>query len=215
MVKRNFGIVMAGLIAVSALVLGIYASIFHFGGGPQQGGWGAMVSATVLPGPKSLVPFRLTDQNGEAFSERSLEGRWSFLFFGYTYCPDICPTTLATLSLMEKKLQSSGVAAPHQVVFVSIDPDRDTPARLAEYVPYFNPSFVGVTGPEEELAGLTRQLGILYARAESQDISTDNYLMDHSAAILLIDPEGRFHAVFSAPHDPLKMAEDFARISSS
>ncbi|MCB1857227.1 MAG: SCO family protein [Gammaproteobacteria bacterium] len=200
-----------GTVVVTALVAGLYVGFFTSDVERGRSGWGQSVGATVLPGPKELLPFNLTDHTGSPFTLDSLRGRWSFLFFGYTYCPDICPASLTTLALMDKKLRSDGLSIPYQVVFVSIDPARDDVARLAEYVSYFNPSFIGVTGSDAELSGMTRQLGVLYAKAPQAE--GDEYLMDHSAAIILIDPEGRFHAVFSAPHKPLEMAEDFVKIA--
>lgn len=202
---------MAGLVAIAALALGVYLSQYRTGMLQQQRDVAASdIRATVLQGSKPLAAFTLTDQRGQPFTESSLRGRWSFLFFGYTYCPDVCPMTLLTFSRMAGMLPS--VAAPYQVVFVSIDPERDTPARLADYVSYFNPAFLGVTGSDAELTNLTRQLGILYFKAESKEDGA-GYLMDHSASVILVDPEGRFHALFSAPHDPREIAEDFAKIA--
>jgi protein SCO1/2 len=97
------------------------------------------------------------------------------------------------------------------VLFVSVDPERDTPAKLAEYVRYFNPDFTGVTGPHEQLAPLTMQMGIAY-RIEPHETGSEQYEVNHSASIQLIDPEGRLHGVFPAPHDPQKMARDLASV---
>lgn len=168
-------------------------------------------SATVIPTPRPLQPFALTDHKGEKFSEAALRDRWTMLSFGYTHCPDVCPTGLATLARFADRLEQGGVDVPLQVVFVSIDPQRDTPSRLAQYVPYFDPEFVGATGEPQQLDKLTRQLGILYAKVESED-SAMGYLMDHTASFILTDPQGRFRAVFGAPHDDRTMAEDFRLI---
>ncbi|MCB1758225.1 MAG: SCO family protein [Gammaproteobacteria bacterium] len=169
--------------------------------------------ATVIPEPRPLTPFELQDHRGRPFSSASLEGRWSFLVFGYTHCPDICPTALMTLSRMDERLKQQRVAADYQVVFVSIDPERDSRQRLAQYVPYFNSEFLGVRGEQAELTRLTTQLGVVYLKVQAGRAEGD-YLMDHSAAIVLIDPQGRYHAVFSAPHKAEAIAEDFRRISS-
>jgi protein SCO1/2 len=125
-------------------------------------------SATLLPQLRSLQPFSLVDQHGRPFTNQTLQGRWTFISFGYTHCPDICPTTLAMLTSMEKQLQASGNSAEYQIAFVSVDPERDTQQRLAEYIDFFNPAFLGVTGDESELQRLTRPLGILYAKVTTE-----------------------------------------------
>jgi protein SCO1/2 len=168
--------------------------------------------ATILPEFRTLPSFSLLDQSGKAFDNQSLLGHWTFMSFGYTYCPDICPTTMAQLSDMKQRLQAHQALADFQVAFVSIDPQRDTQQRLAEYVNYFDPSFLGVTGNDAALQKLTRPLGILYAKVKTED-SAMGYVMDHSASIVLIDPQGRYHALFSPPHDAGNMAEDFMAIA--
>ena len=172
------------------------------------------VQATVISNPRSLEPFTLRDHKGEPFTLSSLQGKWTFLNFGYTYCPDVCPTTLATLAQLNAGLEKNGVEAPYQFVFVSIDPERDTQERLAGYVPYFSPGFIGVRGEDEDLRKITRQLGVLYIRAEEKGSTGGEYLMDHTASVMLIGPEGRFRAVFSAPHKASAMLKDFRVIAS-
>ncbi|MEW8029410.1 MAG: SCO family protein [Candidatus Thiodiazotropha sp.] len=168
--------------------------------------------ALLMPEFRPLKPFSLTTHNGAPFDNESLLGQWTFMSFGYTYCPDICPTTMSLFSEMHSRIQTEKSAEPYQVTFVSVDPERDSLERLSEYVTYFDPSFVGATGPEEALHALTKPLGILYRRVETED-SAMGYVMDHSASIILVDPQGRFHAYFSPPHDAEKMAHDFIAIS--
>ena len=171
----------------------------------------ADLSATVLAVPKPIDDFSLIDQDGRPFDLQRLKGHWTFLFFGYTHCPDVCPTTMAVLGQLAAQLAETPRGLDQtQFALVSVDPARDTPAQLKRYVAYFGKDFLGVTGSEEAIAGLTRQLGVLYVRVPG---TTDqNYTIDHSAAILLIDPRGRLSAVFSAPHDAERMARDFLRI---
>ena len=169
--------------------------------------------ATLLPQLRALKPFSLTDHKGETFDNRSLLGQWTFMSFGYTYCPDICPTTMSLFTEVNDLLQNSNARAPYRITFVSVDPERDSLERLSEYVTYFNPAFLGATGPEPALQKLTKPLGILYERVETED-SAMGYVMDHSASIILVDPQGRFHAYFSPPHDPEMMASDFLTISN-
>lgn len=168
-------------------------------------------AATLLPTPKPLADFALRDQDGAPLTPAELRGQWTFLAFGFTSCPDVCPTTLANLAAVSRQLAAAGVA-PARVLFVSVDPERDSPERLAEYVRHFNTQFLGATGTHEALRALTAQLGVLYARAPEQDTAL-GYLVDHSAAILLLDPQVRLAAIFSAPQDPGAMAADYSAIA--
>ena len=168
-------------------------------------------SATVLPDPRPLQPFQLTDSRRQPFSPEALEGRWTLLSFGYTHCPDICPSTLALLDYATRNIESADLEEKLQVVFVSIDPERDTLERLAEYVAYFNPSFLGATGEPAALHALTDQLGVLFMRVDETD-SALGYVMDHSTQLVLVDPEARMHALFSSPHDPERIAVDTKNI---
>lgn len=197
-------IVVAGAVA---LAIGIGAGQMQRGSAPPQPL--SLEGGTWLPEPRSLPEFELIDMQGESFTRASLEGRWSFLFFGYTYCPDICPLTMALLgsAITEIRRLEPGAADPG-VVFVSVDPDRDTPEALKQYVGYFNPEFTGITGPMEALTPFTRALGILHRKAEDPR-DPDNYLVDHSASILLINPRGELQAVLSAPHQVQTIASDF------
>ena len=166
---------------------------------------------TLLPSAKAIAGFRLVDQNGDTFTLENLKNQWTFVFFGYTQCPDVCPTSLSMLGQMMRLLEKDpSLKTLPRGLFVSVDPERDTPELLAKFVPYFHPDFTGVTGSQEELQKLTRQLGILYMK--SADGSEDNYLVDHSAAIILFDPDGKFHALFGMPHDPKLIASDFVMI---
>ena len=170
--------------------------------------------ATVLPQPRPLADFRLVDQDGAPFTLEALRGQWTFLAIGYTHCPDICPTTLATFAAIASGLGGGGEGrAPTRFLFVSIDPGRDTPERLAQYVRYFDPGFLGATGEDAQLRAFAAQLGLAYAKVEGQDTAL-GYLMDHSASILLVDPDGRLAAIFSAPHDSARMALDFMAIAA-
>lgn len=167
--------------------------------------------ATLLPSAKPLLDFALVDHKGQPFTRENLLDRWTFAFFGYTHCPDVCPTALSMLVQMRQKLEAA--MPPGElpaIVFFSIDPERDTPEQLAKFIPYFHPEFVGVTGDPEQIMTLTRQIGILHAKEEGA--GDDDYLVDHSASIILFDPAGKFHALFGVPHDPGLMAADFLSI---
>ena len=160
-----------------------------------------------LPEPWQIPAFVLTDQDGRAFGPNDLRGKWSLLFFGFTHCPDVCPTTLYDLHQVKTRLEEQhGVSGDaYQVVFVSIDPERDTPEKLRDYVAYFDPSFRAATGAHDQLQPLTRKLAIAY-RIEDHETGAAAYDVDHSVSILLASPEGSIHGIFPAPHDVDKMA---------
>lgn len=192
--------------ATVSLVVGLWLGWQHFQPRIQPP---ELHSATLLGQPRPLAPFALIDQRGEPFNLDNLRNRWSFLAIGYTHCPDVCPMMLATFDAIDRQLAAEADRA--DFVFVSVDPERDTPEKLDRYVRYFNPRIQGATGSEAALKGFTSQLGLLYGRVQT-DNSALGYLVDHSASILLIDPRARLAAVFTPPHDATAMAEDFTSI---
>jgi protein SCO1/2 len=168
--------------------------------GPEHGGAGEL-SADALP--RAVEPFELTFANGDPFTAESLEGGWHLVFFGYTHCPDVCPTTLHTLQRTMAELEGRDAALP-TVVFVSVDPERDDRAQLGEYVGFFREDFRAATGSREAIDHLTDQFGAVYRinRDEGED-----YTVDHSAAIAAVGPEGRIRALLNPPHRPAAMAD--------
>lgn len=169
-------------------------------------------NSTVLLGQARPVSgFTLIDHQGNPFTPADLEGKWSFLFFGYTHCPDVCPATMFVMSEMLESLGDGASSEPARVYFVSVDPERDTPQVLSKFVPFFSPDFIGISGPDDELNKLTKQLGILYLKAPNPYDESD-YLMDHTMSVVLINPEGNFYGLFPAPHVASTMAEDFRTI---
>ncbi len=153
-------------------------------------------AATLLPAPTPLPDFELVDHTGQAQTRSLFTGQWQLLFFGFTECPDICPTTLATLSTAREALEDQGLADVPRIVLVSVDPDRDTPERLADYISYFGDDHVALTGDVDALRELTEPLYIYFSKVP---LGEDNYTVDHSSVVLLINPEGEFHALFSGP----------------
>ena len=156
------------------------------------------------PAPSDIGgPFKLIDQTGAPVDQRLLRGRWSAVFFGYTYCPDVCPTTLAALG---QAVDALGPAADRfQVVFVTVDPQRDTPAALRAYLssPAFPKGARGLTGPPDQVAAAARTYHV-YVRKVGQG---DGYTVDHSSVVYLMDPQGRF----VRPLDPRASPSDLAR----
>ncbi len=172
---------------------------------------GDLTTGSYLSPRRSLPDFSLIDQGGHAFGPQQLRGRWSFLYFGYTHCPDACPTTLTTLAAFEKRLRSSAARVRPRVIFVSVDARRDTPAQLAKYVPYFDPEFVGVTAASQSaIEDLARKLGVaVYLAPPAADGS---YAVDHSGAIFVVDPLGRIAAVLTGPFTAAALQSDFGRL---
>jgi len=197
-------IIMASFVALLSAVAGV--SLWKITQHRQQSSTGALI---VLPEPRVIADFSLVDHNEHAFTLDSLRGRWSLIFFGFTHCPDVCPSTLYDLQMIHKSLRRGmeEELPVHQVLFVSVDPERDTPEKLGQYVSHFDPDFIGVTGNQQQLAPLTRQLGIAY-RIEPHEPGSMQYGVDHSVSILVTDPQGRLHGVFPAPHDADRMIQD-------
>ena len=154
-------------------------------------------SALVLPAPNPLPEFNLVDQHGNPADRSVFEGQWDLVFFGFTHCPDICPTTLQVLSTARAALEDQGQSPLPRIVLVSVDPERDTPELMGKYVDYFGDGNLGITGSLAEIRKLTTGLGIYF---EQQPAAGDDYVVDHSAAVLVIDPDGGFHALFGGPH---------------
>jgi len=160
---------------------------------------------------RALPEFELLDHNNQLLTRSSLEGKWSLIFFGYTHCPDICPASMQTMSDIIIAIDDPDVLDAVQVYFVSVDPERDKAEILAAYVTYFNAAFIGATAALEKLTPLTRSLGIAHDIRNKSEAGTD-YDVDHSSAIVLINPQAEFAGLFGAPHDAQEMARDLTRI---
>ncbi|MEZ5570654.1 MAG: SCO family protein [Halioglobus sp.] len=155
----------------------------------------------LLETPRDIGEFSLVDHHGEPFDPSRFEGRWSLVFFGFTYCPDICPTTLTFLNDFMASLEGTE-AADTQVVMISVDPARDTVEQLSTYVPYFNPDFIGVTGEFLDIHRVATALNTPFRKVMGEG---DDYQVDHSANVVLINPRGDYHGFFKAPLDLAKM----------
>ena len=190
-------------LTVAATVIGVVAAWWVTARQPVT-----LASGTALATPRGIGAFRLTDQQGREFTPESLRSRWTLAFAGFTHCPDACPTTLAMLATLDDRLRANG--REMQVVFLSVDPERDTIARLAGYVAHFSPHFVAVTGARAQIDALCRDLGIAYVR--NPGVGGD-YTVDHSAALVLIDPRARVAGYFRPPHDPAALAADLAALT--
>lgn len=165
-------------------------------------------SGTLLQQPRAIEAFELSDTRGAPFTKAQLQGRWSLVFAGFTHCPDVCPNTLAVLKTVKARLDAQ--QRDLQVVFVSVDPERDTAQKLDQYVHYFDPAFVGATGPNEELDKLARSLSLVYAKVPGD--APAGYTLDHSAALVLINPQAQVAAYFMPPHRVDTLSADLAGI---
>ena len=192
--------------AVAAAVLGLAAASFLLRPPTVE-----IKSGTLLQQPRQLPEFSLLRDNGQPFKLASLQGHWTLFFPGFTTCPDVCPTTLAFLKTLTAKLVTEGQKL--DIVFISVDPDRDTPERLASYVHFFNPDFVGVTAQEPELARFAQLMGIAYSKVPGTN--PQNYTMDHTAALILVNPQAQITAYFTPPHKLDVMEADLLTIMKS
>jgi protein SCO1/2 len=169
--------------------------------------------ATLVTDAQPLPSFSLSDTAGRPVTNAALEGRFSMLFFGYTHCPDVCPLTLHVLANTMHELQTKDPKlapdAVPQVVFVSVDPGRDTPERIRQYLDVFDKSFVGATAPDEALAPLLKTLGVTVMRQEQHG---EQYTMVHNGTVYFIGPHAELIAVSSPPHDPATLASDYSKI---
>lgn len=168
----------------------------------------SLMHATMLDEPSSVAEFRMRNQHGREFTNAQLQGKWNVLFAGFTHCPDICPTTLALLASAQKRADIG--PGTLRTIFVSVDPERDSPAHLAEYLAHFDSGWTALSGEKEELDRLMTSLQMAYVRVP---LGNGDYTMDHSTALVLIDPEGRMQGYFKAPLDAAELAEDLGRIA--
>lgn len=188
---RNTLIGIAGFIA---LVMGLFLYTFFESRGQLTEEQYKQLGFYKFDEPREISPFELVNQNGEPVSLQHLKGQWSLLFFGFTHCPDICPTTMGVLNRAVEQME-----ADPQVVLVSVDPERDTPAQLRAYLPAFNPEFEGYTGSHEQITNFARQVNVAFGKVPGPQPGT--YTVDHSASIVVVDPEGRYAGFIKAPHE--------------
>lgn len=184
------------IVAVVALVAGLLLWKFVL---KSEVAMPAEVERIYIPNGRPVVGLDLVDGDGMPFTEQRLKDKWSFLFFGFTNCPDVCPTTMLVLKSVWNRLPEAAKQSPEpQMIFVSVDPDRDKPELLKAYTEFYHPDFVGITGKHDKLDILTVQVGALYGYEDGD--KEGEYTVNHSGQIVLIDPQGHFRGVFSTPH---------------
>jgi protein SCO1/2 len=170
---------------------------------------------TYLENPRTVNQFSLTGTDQKPFDNQSLLGHWTIVFFGFTNCGYLCPTTMAELGKMYRILEEKGIKNLPHVVMISIDPERDNPDKLGHYVSSFHTSFYGATGNEDSLQSMTREMGIAYGKVAIRD-STDslNYDVQHSGALMLFNTQGELNAFFTTPHHADLLAKDYMLLVS-
>jgi protein SCO1 len=176
-----------GAIALAAAIAGILVGRMLV-----EGPAPALASGTAYPSPRALTDFALVDTHGAPATPATLRGHPTLVFFGFTNCPDVCPTTLAILAMAQKRVAVPGL----KVALISVDPERDTPEQLGRYVGSFGSEFIGLTGTPPEIVKVTRAFGVASSRVE---LAGGNYTMDHSATVFVLDSDARIVAVFTPP----------------
>ncbi len=202
-------LVIAATVGVTLAVSGYWMQWQARSGG--YGGFSEAPALIALPEPRPLAKFTLVDDAKNIFDFQALEARWSFVFFGFMYCPDICPTTLQDLSQVKREILAMGIPDEAvQFVFISVDPARDKGEQISKYVAYFDAGFLGATGSIGQLNNLTRQLGAPFMAGENA--GDDIYEVVHSSAVYLIDPRQRYAGLISSPFVASDVAEEFAEL---
>jgi len=201
--------VIVAIVALAAGLLGFYKSFYL--AQPEH--------ALYYQQARELKPFQLTDHQGDAFTNEQVKGQWSWVFFGYTSCPDVCPTTLQELNFVYEELTA---IAENQVLLVSVDPQRDSQEKLSQYIAYFNREFKALRAGHDILFPFARNMGLMYAITDGDNHGHDTaeYLVDHSASIVLINPDGLISAIFKPEQevgqvpsiDGDKLISDFEKI---
>jgi protein SCO1/2 len=190
------------LVAIVALVLGLTVNKVLTSKGQDDPTVLLDAGIILLPQSRSLPELSLTNQDGQAVAVDQLKEQWSLLFFGYTFCPDICPATLAQLRQLQGQLPPETLSKL-RIVLVTVDPHRDTPEQLKKYLDYFDAGFIGLTGEEATLQKLANAVSIPYIPA---DTSKENYTVDHSGNLVLIGPDGKQRGFIRAPINTIKLA---------
>ncbi|MCW8408526.1 SCO family protein [Legionella sp. PATHC035] len=200
------------LLALAGLFSGIFVGQhFHF----KKKIDATTFHGTYLENPRPVNRFQLTGIDEKTFDNKSLKGKWTLMFFGFTNCGYVCPTTMAELTKMYHILEDKGVNNLPRIVMISIDPERDSPEKLRGYVTSFHPHFYGARGNEESIKSMTREMGIAYAKVVEKGVDdATNYDIQHSGALMLFNPQGELNAFFTTPHHADLLAKDYLLLVS-
>jgi protein SCO1/2 len=209
--KQNGKIAISIVLAVIiSLLSGLWLSRFF--DGPQAREVSIeKYSTRLFEPPIPLNTFSLLDDKGKTFNPTRFLGYWTFVFFGYTNCPDVCPMALVDLNAVYSNMKSRYILGNTKVAFVSVDPERDSLEHLSDYVSYFNDDFIGLTGTKEQIDDFAGQFGAMYKQVENEK-DPEDYLVDHTASIMLVDHLGRLVAIFPPPHEPKTIVTEFLKL---
>ncbi len=208
MFNRTIGLIL--LIALAA-GLGLFAAQRFFAApSPEQGGWPQTRTATMYPAPRPIENFSLRQADGTELTLEELQGHWTLVFLGFTFCPDVCPTTLAELAKAQTQWEALPLRTRPRVLLVSVDPQRDTPELLHGYARGFHADTLSATADPEVLEDFATSIGFVFMKVPGPNVeqNPNDYTMDHSSGIALLDPQGRVAGLIRAPLDPALIAAD-------
>lgn len=203
------------LIVAFAAALGLWAAQHQFGA-PATTQWPQTRAVRLFDPPRELPTFSLRQSDGTPLVPGELNGHWTLVFLGFTHCPDICPTTLATMAAAQTQWASIPESTRPRVLFVSVDPERDTPDRIGEYAHAFHRDTLAATADVPALENFARSLSMVFAKVPPEDgAPADQYSVDHSAAMAVLDPQGRMSGLIQPPLDAKAIAADMAALTAA
>ena len=213
MFNRTSGYILAAALAAG---LGLLAA-HHYLGGDDAPAAPPLQTATLLPQPRELPAFNLRQSDGTPLVPGELAGHWTLVFLGFTFCPDVCPTTLAELAQAQKQWEALPESTRPRVLFVSVDPERDTPGKAGEYAHAFHPDTLAATADVPALEKFATSIGFVFMKVPGKgfDQNPQDYSVDHSANIAVLDPQGRLAGLIRPPFRPAAIADDLARLTSA
>lgn len=214
MFNKKVGIVL--LIALAA-GLGLLAAQKFFGPAQPAKTWPDTAAVTMFPKARPLPTFSLRQSDGTQLADGELKGHWTLVFLGFTYCPDVCPTTLAELAQAQKQWAGLPDSTRPRVLFVSVDPERDTPTKIGEYAHAFHPDTLAATADVPTLENFAKSLGFVFMKVPGKGFeqNPNDYTMDHSSGIAVLDPQGRLAGLIRPPLKPADIAADLKALTEA
>ena len=204
------------LVAALAAGLGLLAAWQLFGRGGETKA-PQLEAVTLLPQPRELPAFNLRQSDGTPLVAGELAGHWTLVFLGFTFCPDVCPTTLAELAQAQKQWEALPESTRPRVLFVSVDPERDTPGKAGEYAHAFHPDTLAATADVPALEKFATSIGFVFMKVPGKNFEQNpqDYSVDHSANIAVLDPQGRVAGLIRPPFQPQAIADDLALLTAA
>ncbi|MEO8365342.1 MAG: SCO family protein [Pseudoxanthomonas sp.] len=214
MFNRRIGFI---LIIALAAGLGLLAAQKYFGATTNRPDWPETKTVTMFPQARALPAFSLRQSDGTQLTSGELNGHWTLVFLGFTYCPDVCPTTLAELAQAQNQWKPLPDSIRPRVLFVSVDPERDTPTRIGEYAHAFHADTLAATADVPTLENFARSMMFVFQKMPGKnfDKNSGDYTMDHSANIAVLDPQGRMVGFIKPPFQPKAIADDMAALTKA